>query len=178
MALDGDNRSIDSFVRQFSVVLIICCLSFFFVVEGTKCYKEEALGDRDGNVYYCEEEGKTECCEEDKEYTCCESQATRTWKEQLVGGLVLLITLLCCYFWRDNFCSKSDTSLAQSCCTCCKKPENEDREKLAAVTQPGPSAITSFSPRPWRFGGPGIVDDDRLSPAPAFHFKQPTYKKY
>ncbi|XP_045176256.1 uncharacterized protein LOC123536844 [Mercenaria mercenaria] len=169
--------------RLIGTAAVLCWIACDYAVQGTKCFKEESLGDREGNVYYCEDESKTECCEENNEYTCCESQSEKTWKEQLilwgsVGGLVLLISLLCCYFWRDNVCSKSDTSLTQSCCTCCRKKEKEDHKHLSSEPEPGSSNMSRFSPRPWRFAGQGVADDDRDSPAPAFHFKQPTYKKY
>ncbi|XP_060583676.1 uncharacterized protein LOC132739878 [Ruditapes philippinarum] len=179
-------RAIDTLKMEAVLIYtaLLCWISCQnAMVQGTTCYREESLGDRDGNVYICDDESKPECCEENEQFTCCESQSKKTWKEQLilwgtVGGLVLLVSLTCCYFWRDNVCSKSDTSLAHRCCTCCKKVEKEDQKPFSSVPEPGSSRMSHFSPKPWRFAGQGINDDDRDSPAPAFHFKQPTYKKY
>lgn len=49
------------------------------MAQGTKCYRDESVGDREGNVYYCTENSKPECCEEDSQFTCCESQSEKTW---------------------------------------------------------------------------------------------------
>ena len=45
--------------------------------EGTKCFKDESVGDRVGNLYYCEDEVKTDCCTENGQFDCCEPTATK-----------------------------------------------------------------------------------------------------
>lgn len=52
----------------------LCLISDITAVE---CLKDEALGDVDGNKYYCEDESKPECCEMNESFTCCELDSVK-----------------------------------------------------------------------------------------------------
>ncbi|XP_069131999.1 uncharacterized protein [Argopecten irradians] len=111
-----------------SMFLIFIC--FLGGVSGTKCYRDELVGDREGNVYHCNEPDKPECCEENQEFTCCQTQSSKTLKEQFilwgaVVAAVILITVLLCWLCKDwNWCG-SDTPVRDRCC-CCKSEESDD----------------------------------------------------
>ncbi|KAL8614424.1 hypothetical protein ACOMHN_007760 [Nucella lapillus] len=81
----------------------------FGVTCKTKCFKNDGLGDAQGNVYYCYGDEKPECCEKESEFTCCESEGSKNAREQAqlwgtVAALVIIIGLL-------FVCCKSDVSL-------------------------------------------------------------------
>ncbi|KAH3854839.1 uncharacterized protein LOC127874308 isoform X1 [Dreissena polymorpha] len=166
-----------------AVLSVICALGLTTAQEGTKCYRNEAVGEKEGNVYYCADQTKTECCEEDAAFTCCEPKSKKTLREQLIlWGIVIavgvIIALVCCYFWRDNVCSKSDKS-TRGCCRCCRRTSDDDRKQLTPVPQPGTSKpVRSFSPSPWRAGDRMSRNNFSDSPVPPFQFRSPTYGKY
>ncbi|RUS89554.1 hypothetical protein EGW08_002672 [Elysia chlorotica] len=99
-------------------IAIIIIVALVEHVSGTKCYKNEDLGDRDGNVYHCEEGDLTRCCVEHEAPTCCQSESSKNLEEQLqlwgtVAAMILAIALIfvCCK--NDISCCNSDTSLKE-----------------------------------------------------------------
>ncbi|XP_033752207.1 uncharacterized protein LOC117336004 [Pecten maximus] len=115
-------------VKHLSMFLIFIC--FLGGVLCTKCYRDELVGDREGNVYHCEDPGKPECCEENLEFTCCQTQSTKTLKEQFIlwGAVlaaVILITVLLCWLCKDWNCCSSDRPVKDRCC-CAKNEESDD----------------------------------------------------
>ena len=65
----------------FPIVIIITNVSAPVSVASceTKCYKNEQLGDAEGNVYHCYGDEKPDCCQQNSEFTCCESNDSKTW---------------------------------------------------------------------------------------------------
>ncbi|KAL4225383.1 hypothetical protein ACF0H5_016072 [Mactra antiquata] len=169
---------------NFWILFIFGCCLCFNIVLCNKCFKDDSLGDREGNVYYCNDANKPECCEEDNAFTCCEEQTKKSLREQLilwgsVSGVVLLIVLVCCYFWRDGDCCKGDKTMREKCCSCCRKSSVDDKAKLSDIAEPGTSSGTMNAKRPWFSKDPSYDDDNlSISPAPQFTFKSPTYGKY
>ncbi|KAK3103283.1 hypothetical protein FSP39_018169, partial [Pinctada imbricata] len=94
---------------------------------GTKCLKNDAIGDQPGNVYYCDNPDEPECCEEDNEFKCCESTVNKTIREQAIlfgslAGAILLIAIAFVCIMKDVQCCGSDKTLREKCrCCCCKK---------------------------------------------------------
>ncbi|GFO39609.1 hypothetical protein PoB_006611400 [Plakobranchus ocellatus] len=87
-------------------------------VSASKCYRNEAIGDRDGNVYYCNSKDLSRCCVENEAPTCCKSESAKNLEEQLqlwgtVAAMILAIALIfiCCK--NDIACCTSDTSLRE-----------------------------------------------------------------
>ncbi|XP_021353928.1 uncharacterized protein LOC110450635, partial [Mizuhopecten yessoensis] len=102
-------------------------------VLGVKCYRDEQVGDREGNLYYCDQPDKPECCEENQEFTCCQTQSSKTMKEQFIlwGAVlaaVILISVLLCWLCKDCNCCASDRSVKDRCC--CTKSEDSDKDPL------------------------------------------------
>ncbi|WAR03122.1 hypothetical protein MAR_009680 [Mya arenaria] len=161
------------------IIWILMCLEITDV-HGTKCYRNEDIGEIPANVYYCSEGEKTECCEEDEQFTCCEPQAKKTLREQLIlWGVILAvglgIALVCGYFWKDNLCSKDDRSCRHRCCPCCVKKDEVDTKQLTGIVQPTPFRPATSSG--WR-SAPRPSTSMTDSPPPAFHYKSTTYGKY
>uniref|UniRef100_A0A2C9LRK7 Uncharacterized protein n=1 Tax=Biomphalaria glabrata TaxID=6526 RepID=A0A2C9LRK7_BIOGL len=110
-------------------------IALFEVVSGGKCYKEESLGDAEGNVYFCNAAGLTRCCTENSERTCCVEIAEKNMKEQLqlwgiVAGMIILIAILfiCCK--NDiSFCN-SDLTLKERCYRCRNRGKNKKAHTL------------------------------------------------
>ncbi|XP_076472157.1 uncharacterized protein LOC143301626 [Babylonia areolata] len=120
----------------------------------TKCYRNEEIGDKEGNVYFCPDDDKPECCEQDLEFTCCETTATKSGREQAqlwctVAALVLVVGLvfLCCKY--DVTCCNGDERTIAQRLGLRKKPAPEPR--LTDLTQAGPMDDTTDNRR--RFGG-------------------------
>ncbi|KAK3596809.1 hypothetical protein CHS0354_036650 [Potamilus streckersoni] len=89
------------------------------------CLKNYDIGEREGNVYYCQDLVLTECCEIEREFTCCEPGKSKHLREQLqLWGAVLLFVLilmvLCIYYRRDSPACSSPT-LSEACCSCMEK---------------------------------------------------------
>ncbi|XP_060072365.1 uncharacterized protein LOC132552233 [Ylistrum balloti] len=125
-----------SSLQSTTVVHLFLCILFICILGGessTKCYRDELVGDREGNVYHCEDPDKPECCEEDQEFTCCQTQSSKTLKEQFIlwGGVltaVILITVMLCWLCKDWNCCASDKSVRDRCC--CTKSDESDNDLL------------------------------------------------
>ncbi|KAK7473546.1 hypothetical protein BaRGS_00035207 [Batillaria attramentaria] len=94
-------------LRRLAVVILCLCVSETHC--STKCYKNEDLGEAEGNVYYCYGDEKPECCEQDSAFTCCETSTSKNLREQLqlwgtVAAFILVIGIL-------FMCCKNDYSL-------------------------------------------------------------------
>ncbi|XP_005105910.1 uncharacterized protein LOC101850982 [Aplysia californica] len=95
-----------------SSLLILLLVCFVEVVVGEKCYRDDSLGDRDGNVYHCESKDLPRCCIENAEPTCCMSESDKNWKEQLQlwGTVAAVIVVLGILF----VCCKNDVSFCNN----------------------------------------------------------------
>ncbi|KAL8592074.1 hypothetical protein ACOMHN_032544 [Nucella lapillus] len=100
------------------ISLLLLCLYIGWGTCKTKCFKNDGLGDVEGNVYYCYGDEKPECCEKESEFTCCESEGSKNTREQAqlwgtVAALVIIIGLLfvCC---KNDYslCNGDDRTLA------------------------------------------------------------------
>lgn len=143
---------------------------------GTKCYRSESLGDRDVNVYYCDDPDKPACCDEGGQFTCCEEDSDKTLREQLtlwgvVLGVILLISIGCCYFWKDCACCKDDQP-RNGCCCCRQKPDDDQKDLTSLET---PHNVTSHKPQwPARSHHFRVGDIDQPETPPPFKFKSPS----
>ncbi|CAG5134145.1 unnamed protein product, partial [Candidula unifasciata] len=80
------------------------------------CYKDESLGDRDGNVYYCNSKDLSRCCREKDQWTCCVTESKKNITEQLqlwgaVAAFIVVIVILFMFCKNDISCCNSDLSL-------------------------------------------------------------------
>lgn len=92
-----------------TLALLLFCLCVSGVRCATTCFKNQALGDVEGNVYYCYGDEKPECCEENSLFTCCEKNTSKNVREQIqlwgtVAAFILVIGIL-------FMCCKNDYSL-------------------------------------------------------------------
>ncbi|KAH9505381.1 hypothetical protein Btru_058576 [Bulinus truncatus] len=118
-------KLVNTLISTVWKTIFIFSVVFIEAVVGGKCYKDESIGDNDGNVYYCNAVGLTRCCTEKGERTCCVEIAEKNWKEQLqlwgiVAGMIVLIAILfiCCK--NDiSFCN-SEMTLKERCYRCRK----------------------------------------------------------
>ncbi|KAK6191450.1 hypothetical protein SNE40_003137 [Patella caerulea] len=97
-----------------TVLLFGLCLYSYIqdILAGTKCFKNEIYGEREGNVYSCEDSGNTECCEKNQEFVCCEPASQTALREQLqlwgcVSGFVILLIII-------GICLRKDFNLCKS----------------------------------------------------------------
>ena len=56
----------------------------------------------------------------------CKQSTFHFRREQLImWGTVALVILaisgVCCFFWKDTFCNRDDVPLSQKCCSCCRR---------------------------------------------------------
>ncbi|KAL5006351.1 hypothetical protein ScPMuIL_015157 [Solemya velum] len=116
-------------------------------VSCTKCLKDETVGDRSGNVYYCDDPTKPECCEQQLEYTCCELETTRNLREQLVlwGGVIfvaVVITVLLCCLCRDHDYCSTDKPVLEKLGI---KKVRQDADEFDVMRTSRSSSLSSYS---------------------------------
>ncbi|BFZ04837.1 hypothetical protein BsWGS_07876 [Bradybaena similaris] len=101
-------------------VLVILFMDIFYT-DGKVCVKREELGDRDGNLYNCDNPSLSECCERNKTFTCCQSTVVAIWNDQvwLLLAIVILAILMClvvswCYGQSEFFRSPTAKDAARN----------------------------------------------------------------
>ncbi len=60
-----------------SIINFAVCAVNEAATTGTKCYKDETLGDYPVNIYYCDDATNTDCCQVDFTYDCCEPEDSK-----------------------------------------------------------------------------------------------------
>ncbi|XP_059155541.1 uncharacterized protein LOC131940763 [Physella acuta] len=117
------------------VVTVLLCISAILIQavlgDNTKCFKDESVGDREGNVYYCNDASLPRCCVENGANACCIALSDKNLTEQLqlwgvVAGLIALIAIIfvCCK--NDiSFCN-SDMSCKERCYSCRERGKNKE----------------------------------------------------
>lgn len=166
-----------SVVLVVTSIAILLFVGFAEHVAGTKCYKNEDIGDRDGNVYHCEEGDLTRCCVEHNAPTCCQSESSKNLEEQLqlwgtVAAMVLAVIIIFACCKNDIACCTSEMSLKERFQSLRNrnKAEHLVNEEDEAARNKGTfydnRAVGSFPPTNFSFNSSKALDPYNFPPLP------------
>ncbi|XP_062582074.1 uncharacterized protein LOC134243865 [Saccostrea cucullata] len=79
---------------MFAFLVVWVFWMFFKVGDGVQCLKNDDIGYRQGNIYFCNDPDLSECCEMDSEFTCCEPNYVKNTREQIKLWCSVCIFLL------------------------------------------------------------------------------------
>ncbi|CAG5120862.1 unnamed protein product [Candidula unifasciata] len=102
-------------------MIVLSCVSMIVQSYGKVCVKREELGNREGNLYNCDNPDLNECCERNRTFTCCQPAVVAIWHDQLwlLLSVVVLAVLMCvviswCYGQSEFFRSPTAKDAAKN----------------------------------------------------------------
>ncbi|XP_048779584.1 uncharacterized protein LOC125682972 [Ostrea edulis] len=91
---------------MFAPLVIWVFWMFFKLGDSVQCLRNDDIGYRKGNIYYCNHPDLSACCEMNGKFTCCEPNYVKNTREQIklwgsVSVFLLIIVAVYTCLHRD-----------------------------------------------------------------------------